>query len=142
MRVFVLLNVTFSLFSVASFADQSPELKRSLEQINERYDDFLQVHDAQERRQERIDAQRGNRRAEEKARAHALEKARVEFIQSKKKRESDEPLRVRWEKEQKGRQEEFEMLRARYVDRRDTVEQYLRKGREIPPMKEFDLEDY
>lgn len=138
----ILLTLALFVPGALAGAEDSRDVKVMVERINERYDDFFRVHDLQEKREERLMAGREDRRGELRRRQQEMEKARLSFVQARRPRASDEPLRLRWEAEQKGRREEIELLRRRYVEKRDTAEQYLLKGRAIPALQEFDLQDY
>lgn len=135
-------------FCVGGAVHASPNLEvtgsveEMVERINQRYDDFFRWHRQQEERWKRFEVGTQERKKMEKEHAEKLEHARVAYIKARRERPSDEPLRIKWEKEQKERQEHIEMLRRRYVDQRDTIEKYLKKGRQIPEMKEYDLEGY
>lgn len=113
-----------------------------VKRINERYDDFFRHRQAQEERDRKTQGSRDERKKIEKAYAAEMEKARQEYVRSRKARPSDEALRLRHEATEKERAANLEMLRRRYVERRDMAEQYLKKGRQIPELKEFDLEGY
>lgn len=113
-----------------------------VKRINERYDDFFRHRQAQEEREQRTQGSRDERKKIEKAHAAGMEKARQDYVRSRKARPSDEASRLRHEAAEKERAANLEMLRRRYVQRRDVAEQYLKKGRKIPELKEFDLEGY
>ncbi len=71
-----------------------------------------------------------------------IEKARQEYVKTKRPNPSDEALRLRHEAAEKERAAQHEMSRRRYVEQQVTIEQLLLKGRKIPELKEFDLEHY
>ncbi len=117
-------------------------MKEILDDINRRYDDFFRYQNYLTERLDRMQHGVADRKEAERDRQKELERARKEFVMSRKARPNDEPLRLRWEAEQKERAAQNEMLRRRYVERREYLESYLNKGRKIPEMKELDLEDY
>jgi biopolymer transport protein ExbB/TolQ len=145
----VLTNSAILLFALlfsltVSWADTGSEVSHAemVKRINERYDDFFIHRQAQEEREQKTQGSRDERRKREKAHAEEMEKARKDYVRSRKARPSDEALRLRHEAAEKERAANLEMLRRRYVQRRDVAEQYLKKGRKIPELKEFDLEGY
>ena len=131
--------IVLSIATAASVcgAKDTAEVKR----INERYDDFFRHREAQEERWEKRRGSADERKKREEQHARELEKAREDYVKSKSARPSDEALRLKWEAAQKERASEQEMLRRRYVDQQIDTEQHLKKGRQIPEMKEFDLEE-
>lgn len=143
-------GILISVMALATFAwaapdmepDQGLSVSQMVERINERYDDFFKYHRHLEERWERLKIGADERKKMVREHHKKIEIARQEYVKSRRARPSDEPLRLKWEQEQKNRQEQIEMLRQRYVQKRDTVEQYLKKGRQIPGLKEFGLEDY
>ena len=120
----------------------SHSVEKMVERINQRYDDFFRYHRELEERWQKRRESIGDRKKLEAAQKQKLEESRLEYVKNRKPRASNEPLRLRWEAEQKERASQVEMLRRRYVQQRDEVERYLKKGRQIPEMKEFDLEGY
>lgn len=131
------------LASTWCVAESTPEtVQEMVERINRRYDDFFRFHrDMEARNQARL---RGRDERKELERAHRaeLERAREAYVKQRRPKGSDEALRRKWEEEQKARAEELEIYRKRYVEKRDRLEEYRRKGRAIPEMKEYDLEGY
>jgi cupin superfamily acireductone dioxygenase involved in methionine salvage len=140
----ILVLLMFSSLMCGAEATQQNVLsvQDMVERINQRYDDFFRYHRGMEERAKRFEHGRGERKAAEKAHYDSLERARQRYVETKKPRNSDEPLRIQWEKEEKERKEKFEMYRQRHVRTRDEVERYLLKGRKIPELKEYDLEGY
>ncbi len=123
-------------------AGPNMSVERMVKRINERHDDFFRYHRELEERWEKRRATIGERKKLEEAHALKVEKAREEYVKVRTKRPTDEASRLRHEAAEKERLAHSEMLRQRYVQQRDTVEQYLKKGRAIPELKEFDLEGY
>ena len=139
------LILAFALLSAATGRADDPSslsTEEMVKRINARYDDFFRWHRAQEERWERLRAGVGERKKMEKEHAREMEKAREAYVKARKERPNDEALRLRFETAQKERAAHMEMLRRRYVQQRDTAEQYMLKGRMIPELKEFDLENY
>jgi len=139
----LLLALHFALPAMAiADVEGGMSLEQMVKRINDRYDDFFRYHRQMEERWEIRRRSLGERKKLEAAHAARMERARQEYIKARRERPSDEPLRLRWEAQEKERLAHLEMLRRRYVQQRDLAEQYLKKGRQIPGMKEFDLEGY
>lgn len=136
MRLFFTLGLLFPLNSL--MADVPGEIER----INQRYDDFWRQRKAREERAEKSQVSNDDRKKAEKARVQKLEEERQKYVKERKARPSLEHLRPQYEAQLKEQQEKNELLRRRYVEQRDETEQYLKKGRRIPEMKEYDLEGY
>ena len=113
-----------------------------IERINERYDDFWRYIKAREQRAEKSQISNDDRKKGEAARKENLERERQKYVLERKARPSLEHLRPEYEAQLKEEKEKNELLRRRYVEQRDETEQYLKKGRRIPEMKEYDLEGY
>jgi len=135
------LALTFSSLA-ASAATTVPMPTKELERINSRYDDFFRWIKARDERYERSQIATDDRKKAEKAHAEMLEREREKYVKERKAKPDLGPLRLKWEQQVKEQQEQMELLRRRYVEQRDEVEQYLKKGRTIPEMKEYDLEGY
>lgn len=116
--------------------------EKELEQINKRYDDFFRWIKARDDRYEKSQIATDDRKKAIKAREERLEREREKFVLERKAKPNTEPLRIKWEAYLKERQEQIELLRRRYVEQRDEAEHYLKKGRAIPELKEYDLEGY
>lgn len=140
-KAFIVL-FALSIGAYCGAEDTSLSVEAMVKRINERYDDFFRFHREQEQRWQKMRSGVDERKQRERAHAERLERAREQYVKTRRERPSDERLRLRWEADQKERAEQYELFRKRYVQRRDTVEQYLKKGRQIPEMKEFDLEGY
>jgi|GEM_PF-6611168 len=146
----LIVSIAFSFTIPCSAQDTSvpaPTPAVSTEQmvkrINDRYDDFFRVLREREEHEQKLQGSATNERKErERAQALRMEQARQEYVKSRKARPSDEALRLRQEAADKERAANLEMMRRRYVQQRDMAEQYLKKGRQIPELKEFDLENY
>lgn len=138
----LIVNLALILSPLASAATVDPAIKKQLAEINARYDDFFRWIKARDERYERSQVATGERKKAEKAHAEFLERAREKYVKERKAKPDTEPLRLKWEQQVKEEKEQMELLRRRYVERRNEVEQYLKKGRTIPEMKEYDLEGY
>jgi hypothetical protein len=138
----LIVNLALILSPLASAATVDPAIKKQLAEINARYDDFFRWIKARDERYERSQVATGERKKAEKAHAEFLERAREKYVKERKAKPDMEPLRLKWEQQVKEEKEQMELLRRRYVERRNEVEQYLKKGRTIPEMKEYDLEGY
>lgn len=136
-RVIVNLALIFTAYSAPAAL---PE--KELELINKRYDDFFRWLKARDERYEKSQIATDERKKSLKAREEKLEREREKFVLERKAKPNTEPLRIKWEAYLKERQEQMELLRRRYVEQRNETEQYLKKGRMIPEMKEYDLEGY
>lgn len=138
---FIRLIVNLALIFTAYGASATlPEKK--LEEINKRYDDFFRWLKAREERYEKSQIATDERKKAIKEREEKLERAREKFVLERKEKPNMEPLRIKWEAYLKERQEQMELLRRRYVEQKNETEQYLKKGRTIPEMLEYDLEGY
>lgn len=113
-----------------------------VEKINERYEDFFRYRRYLEERLEKLEEGQGDRQAMLREHARRLEAARKMFVESEQAKPSDEPLRVKWEAEQRARELEREKLRLKHVAERDQLEAYRLRGRKIPEMKEYGLDEY
>ena len=143
------MNVLFVLFAyqmghAEAPAEWPPEttVKDMVKRINQRYDDFFEYRRDQEERWSKQNQAVGERKKLEAEHVRGMEKAREEYVKNRRASPSLEHLRVKFEAEEKERQAKAEMQRRRYVDRRNEIEQYIKKGRAIPELKEFDLEGY
>ena len=138
-RIILLICAFGLLFSAnSSLADEQSAVDR----INKRYDDFWRYMKAREERLERSQINNGERKKVEQERMEKLERERQKYVLERKAQPSLEHLRPQYEAQLKEQQEKMELLRRRYVEQRDETEQYLKKGRQIPEMKEYDLEGY
>lgn len=140
MRLFVYIGLLFTISPV--FTPCHGEIMTPVERINKRYDDFFRYIREREERFERSQKSNDDRKKIEHARMERLEKARQKYVMERKARPNLDYLRVQYERELKEHQEKMEMLRRRYVEKRDELDQYLKKGRQIPEMKEYELEGY
>lgn len=116
--------------------------KSKVDYINERYDDFFRFQQAKEEREAKI--QKGVAEVKELREKHELElrRAAQDYKREKKDYALEDRMRIEWEKTQKERDKRVEMARLCEVQQRRAAEELLKKGRKIPELKEFDLEDY
>lgn len=142
MALFKFLFVLIALQSPQAQEAATTSVPQMVKRINDRYDDFFRYHREREERWNRSRKGVDERKTLLKQREASLEKARKAYVKARKARPSDEADRLRAEAALKERQANHEMLRRRYVNQRDTIEQYLKKGRQIPELKEYDLENY
>lgn len=136
----------FLIFSLPLHASEcvqnDTDAKRTVERINERYDDFFRVQRARRERESRMESSKENLREKRLARERELELARREFIKNRRPKPDDTHLQVQFEAQLKERERKREGLRECYVKNRNAAEQILKRGRSIPGLVEFGLEDY
>ncbi|MGE4132648.1 MAG: hypothetical protein AB7F86_13475 [Bdellovibrionales bacterium] len=143
----LLLPILFLFCSGIWAQVQCPPLRAGdgsdiIRNLNRRYDDFFAYKEAKERRLERINRASGEVKAWRETREVALERARQEYTRIPKDYAREEALRIKWEAEQKERAHQLELARLCEVQQRDAAGQLLKKGRQVPGLKEFDLEEY
>ncbi|NJL25004.1 MAG: YeaH/YhbH family protein [Calothrix sp. SM1_5_4] len=68
--------------------------------------------------------------------------ARNEYIKSRRPKPDTRAAELQAELDSKKRQRSLEDARRCYLRQREQAEALLKRGRSIPEMKEFDLEDY
>ena len=118
------------------------EEKQMVERINDRYDDFF-------RRQHEIEAEREMRGREageiKKVRAKIREEhenARREYVKNRPpKRKEDPKLEQEWLEQERAWKEQNKMARNCLVRSKDELKAIEKKGRQIPEMKEYDLDE-
>lgn len=118
------------------------DAKRTVERINERYDDFFRVQKAREEREKRMESSKENLREKRLARERELEIARLEFVKNRRPKPDDSHLQAQFEAQMKARNQKIEAMRQCYVRNKNAAEQILKRGRAIPGLIEYDLEDY
>lgn len=139
--LFVLILI--SPWSSATCPPESrEELEKGIDRINRRYDDFFRHRREEEERLQNIEKGAGEVKVEQERRAKKLEQARLEYKRVPKDYAREEALRVEWEKSQEQRKKAIEMARLCDVQQRQQIKDALKKGRQIPELKEFDLEGY
>jgi hypothetical protein len=127
-------------------ADQCGQLdtsiqKRSIEQINERYDDFFRYQRYLEQREESLESGRGENKGLLAERERRNEEARLEFLKARRPRPDTSALEQAWIVAEKERADRIESARDCTVQQRSQLEQIMRRGRRIPEMQEFHLEE-
>ncbi len=141
----ILLLIGPSAVTIASAATcdlSDPLAQKRIDYINERYDDFFRYQQAKEEREARLASGIGEVKALREKHALELKRAAQEYKREKKDHAKEEALRVEWEKAQKERDKDMEARRICEVQQRRAAEQLVKKGRKIPELKEFDLEDH
>lgn len=116
-------------------------MKKEIERINQRHDDFFRERREREEREARAQQGAEQVKIQLEARQKELEKARQAFKAVPKDYAREEALRIQWEADQKEKAKKMELARLCEVQQRAKVEEILKKGRKIPEMKEFDLEE-
>lgn len=138
--IFILSSVPAAFAAECDLSD--PMAKRKIDYINERYDDFFRYHQAREEYEVRREAGVPEVKALKEKQALEIRRAAQEYKREKKDYAKEEALRIEWEKEQKEKVKKIELARLCEVQQRRAAEQLIKKGRKIPELKEFDLEDY
>jgi DNA repair exonuclease SbcCD ATPase subunit len=120
---------------------EESEIHANVERLNQRYDDFFHRRQRLEQEyQERLaGAAEVARQRAALAEQHA--KARADYVHTHKVEKPDPRLETHWLEEQKVLRQQEELTRQRYVDDRDAILKAEKRGRRIPPMLEFDLDD-
>ncbi len=114
---------------------------REIERIDQRYQDFFKEREHLEGRIQEMNQGVNEVRAERLARQKRLDQARQEYRVSPRNQAREDALQAQWEREQKARTAEFEQKRLCEVQQRDRAKTILQRGKKIPEMKEFDLEE-
>jgi len=137
------MNLFFREAAAAPQCDprQGSDGLRMVERINERYDDFFRYRDHLEEREFERNKGRGDNKAALRAHAFRLEKARLEYLKNRRPKPDTSEMEAQAEIEFKARKARVEEARRCYVEQKRYVEQMLKRGRTIPPKKEFDIED-
>lgn len=139
----ILASLGISAGAHAATCDTAdPHAKRKVDYINERYDDFFRYQEARERHEAELQKGAGEVKAAREQRELEMKRAAAEYKRTKKDYEREERLRLEWEKSQKERARQVELARLCEVEQRRAAEELLKKGRKIPELKEFDLENY
>jgi hypothetical protein len=143
-RAFLILGL--SLTTRAFAADEGPscgpgdeEGRAMAERLNQRYDDFFRRQrevEEQERRRESAASEATKLRRQ---REEELRKAAAEYRRSKPV--IDPRLEEQWNEQDKQWKSRIELARRCLVEKRNAVKALQRKGRTIPEMKEYDLEN-
>jgi hypothetical protein len=136
-----------SIWALSATADCPPDDSTfrgpsEVERINRRYDDFFQYQHRREEHEAHLQKGVPEVKAEQEARSKVIERSRLEYKRTPKDYAKEEAMRIDWEKNQRERDKKMEQARVCEVQQRRAAAELLKKGRQIPEMKEFDLEDY
>jgi hypothetical protein len=113
-----------------------------IERINRRYDDFFRYEHEQEVRDRKRELSRGENREHLQAREKALEKARLEYLKHRRPPvDHDAKIEAEMLKNTKARAARLEAARQCFVQQELRAEAALKRGRQIPGNKEYDIED-
>jgi hypothetical protein len=145
MKLWILIFLLPSIPTLAATPAQcgdvdSERLQKEIGRINQRYDDFFRERREREEREERVQKGAGQVKIDQEIRAKEMERARQTYRAIPKDHSKEEALRVQWEAEQKERLKKIELARLCEVQQRAKTDEILRKGRAIPDLKEFDLD--
>ena len=140
--VFLLVGFTISGWKIS--AAEKSDLSKSplIQRLNERYDDFFKHQREQEEWDQRRDVGREKIKEVREAHKEQLERAREEYVQSRRAKPDDKAAYQKWLANEAAWKEKLDVARRKLVEKRNTVEDLRRRGRSIPPLKEYDLEDY
>lgn len=142
-RITSILLIVFSLEVQANEClPDDTDVQGQVKKINERYDDFFRVQREREEHVRRLEASRENLRKKREDRERELEKARVEFIKNRRPKSDTSKLEAEFDAQLKARDRRLEVARRCYVNRKNAAEQMLKKGRAIPGLTEFGLDEY
>lgn len=118
------------------------DVQSQVKKINERYDDFFRVQRQREEHIRRLESNKENLRARRVAREREIEKARLEFIKNRRPKPDTSQLQADFEAKLKARERHLEVSRRCYVNRKNAADHMLKKGRAIPGLTEFGLDEY
>jgi hypothetical protein len=113
-----------------------------VERINGRHDDFLRLRLKKEERERRIQAASGEVKEARERHERQMEQARQAEVRKGRPQRDTTAQETAWLKEQKRKADELEAARLCYVQKRDSSDDLLKSGRDIPALEEFDLQDY
>lgn len=117
------------------------ETRQMVERINERYDDFYRRQREDEELAIKRDQAAKDINAIRLEQQKAMEKARETYVKERKLEAPNPQWEQEWNQQQQAWKEQNKMAGQRYVRERDFVESIERKGRMIPQMKEYDLDE-
>ncbi len=143
MRHWLLIALLNPFTATALVCDtaETERAHREVERINQRYEDFFRYQRQLEEHTREVEAGAPQVKIQQEIREKELERARRQYRSVPKDYAREEALRIEWEKSQKDRVKQIELARLCEVQQRDAAEQILKKGRKIPELKEFDLEE-
>lgn len=116
-------------------------LEKEIHRIDERYDDFFEYQAKREKHEKELQKGVDEVKQRQEIRAKELERARQAYRAEKKDYAKEEAMRIQWEAAQKDKAKQMELARLCEVQQRAKAEAVLKRGRKIPELKEFDLED-
>lgn len=144
---FVLLSSLLSielLFSIEGLGQYSvindPEFLKQRTELENRYRDFYDHLQRIEKTNKKRLSGVGEVKRERDRRLKAQEQSRKRFVAERRAAPSTEPMRLRWEAEQKKLAQKREKLRSYYVIRKDELRRLLETSRRIPPETELGLD--
>lgn len=140
-RIALLLILFFPMLGWADCPPQDVD-RSAVDRINRRYDDFFRYQREREEKANRANLGAEEAKAQREAHLQRMEAARKAYTRQPKDEAREEALRLQWEEMQKKRVAQMEAARKCEVEKRAAAEQLLQRGRKIPELKEFDLEDY
>lgn len=118
------------------------EEKRRVERLNERYDDFYKRRSEMEANEELRERNADEIKKLRAQYAEGHEKARQEFVKNRKPKEKEDPrLEQEWLEQEQARKEMNKMARNCFVRSKEDLKAIEKKGRRIPEMKEYDLDE-
>lgn len=133
--------VSAALCGAEATSPGEEETQSTIERINARYDDFFRRQRELQKRDEQRAQKAGEVKRQRRERQEILEEARASYVKSRKKAVEDPRLEKRWLAQDKEWVERNKMARARYVQKKQAVENIQKRGRRIPGNQEYDLED-
>lgn len=140
----ICLLLPFNAYAAAPLNCEAVDVQRlekEVQRINQRYDDFFRDRREREERAERMRHGSDDRKKLLEAHEKEMEKARQAYQAKPKDHAREEALRLEWEAEQKEKAKRVELARLCEVQQRAKAEELLKKGRAIPDLKEFDLDE-
>lgn len=140
---FLLITVLVPGLSRAECGDETSakEEKRMVERINDRYDDFFKRQHEIEAKQEMREKDSGDIKKFRAQQKETNEQARQEFVKNRKPRVVDPKLEEHWLEQDKAWKEQNKVARNCYVRSKEAVKNVEKKGRRIPEMKEYGLDE-
>jgi len=143
MREWILILLLFSAPAPAATCDDvdMERLEKEIERINRRYDDFFTYEERREKHLQRLQDGVPEAKAIRETREKELERARQAYRAVPKDYAKEEAMRIEWEARQKEKAKQMEANRLCEVQQRQKALAILKRGRKIPELKEFDLEE-
>jgi hypothetical protein len=122
----------FSAVAEPNGITNDPEYKQMVERLNQRYQDYF-IHEKDARR---FETQREKGVAEvkkERTQEEKLqEKARLAYIQARRKTPDPTPNRLKWEGDQRREAKAAEREREAYVQKKSRISRLEKTARQIP----------